>query len=190
MAKDDIEVELKFKLDEKDFLEVKKKLEETTKFIRKVEQSDEYFTPIHRDFLEPKFPYEWLSIRRRSNKIILNYKHWYPEGVEVAKYCDQFETEVKNSEQLEKILLVLNFKKLVRVEKKREVYMFDDEFEISLDNVKDLGYYVEIEALKDFGGIDKTREKLFDFTKKIGIDTSKIDKRGYPFLLIKKKGLI
>jgi len=59
--------------------------------------------------------------------------------------------------------------------------------EISLDIVKKLGYFIEIEAIKEFGSIEKTREKLFEFAKDLEIDLSKIEKRGYPLLLIKKK---
>ena len=63
-------------------------------------------------------------------------------------------------------------------------------FEISLDSVKELGHFIEIEAMKDFGGVEATREKLFEFAKNLGVDTSNLDLRGYPYQLMKKKGLI
>ena len=160
------------------------------RFVKSTKQIDEYLTPIHRNFVEPKFPFEWLSIRRRGEKVILNYKHYYPENVEITTHCDEFESEVKNPEQLEKIFSTLDFKKLVTVEKEREIYVYNDEFEIALDKVKDLGLFIEIEAIKDFGSVEETREKLFEFAKNLGIDITKTDKRGYPYLLMKKKGLI
>jgi adenylate cyclase class 2 len=190
MVNNNIEIEIKIPLDEDIFFKVKEKLQKIAKFVKKSKQIDEYFTPAHRDFVEPKFPFEWLSIRKRGNKIILNYKHYYPENVEVTTHCDEFETEIKDPEQLEKIFSVLDFKKLVTVEKERETYICNDEFEIVLDKVKDLGFFIEIEAIKDFGSIENTREKLFEFAKNLGIDVSKTDKRGYPYLLMKKKGLI
>ncbi|MCK4429530.1 MAG: class IV adenylate cyclase [Candidatus Aenigmarchaeota archaeon] len=190
MANNDIEIEIKFPLDEINFYRVKKKLNEIANFVKKTRQIDEYFTPFHRNFVEPKFPFEWLSIRRRGDKAILNYKHWHPENVEVSTHCDEFETEIKNPDKLEKIFSSINLKKLVAVEKERETYTYNDEFEIALDMVKDLGYFIEVEAIKDFGSVETTREKLFEFAKKLGIDISKTDKRGYPFLLMEKKGLI
>jgi predicted adenylyl cyclase CyaB len=78
----------------------------------------------------------------------------------------------------------------VTVEKKRDTYVCEDEFEVSFDTVKDLGYFVEIEVLKDFGSVEGAREKLIKFAERLGIDASKNDNRGYPFLLMAKRGLI
>lgn len=187
MANNNVEIEIKIPLDEDAFLKVKEKLKKIANFVKTLQQKDDYFIPVHRNFVEPKFPFEWLSIRKRGDKAILNYKHWYPENVEIATHCDEFETEIKNPDQLEKIFSVLNFKKLITVEKEREVYIHNDEFEIALDTVKELGHFIEIEAMKDFGSVEATREKLFEFAKYLGIDISKTDKRGYPFLLMKKR---
>ena len=190
MSNNNIEIEIKIPLDEKSFFKVKEKLEKIAKFVKNSHQIDEYFTPAHRNFLEPEFPFEWLSIRKRDDKVVLNYKHYYPENVEITTHCDEFETEIKNLDQLEKIFSVLNFKKLVTVEKEREVYVYNDEFEIALDKVKELGHFMEIEAIKFFGSVEATREKLFEFAKNLGIDISKTDKRGYPYLLMKKRKLV
>lgn len=185
-----VEIEIKIPLDEDSFSKLREKLKKIAKFENRSQQTDEYFTPAHRDFVAPKFPFEWLSIRKRGKKAILNYKHWYPENAEVTTHCDEFETEVESHDRLKKIFAELNFKRLVTVDKEREIYIYKDEFEIALDVVKNLGYFVEIEALKDFGGVEATREKLFEFAKSLGLDTSKRNLRGYPFLLMKKGGLI
>jgi len=190
MANKDVEVEIRFLLEKEKFLKIKEKLEKIAKFEKKSHQMDEYFTPPHRNFAEPKFPFEWLSIRKRGEKSVLNYKHWYPENARLTTHCDEFEAEIKNPEQMEKIFSALEFKKLVVNEKERESYIYNDEFEIVLDNVKELGFFIEIEAIKDFGSIEKAREKLFEFAKNLGIDTSNPDERGYAFLLMKKTGLI
>lgn len=190
MAFDNTEIEIKIPLDKNEFLKVREKLNKVAQFVQKMQQRDEYFTPAHRNFVEPKFPFEWLCIRRRGNKTTLTYKHWYPENAELKTHCDEFETEIKDADQLEKIFSSLNFKKLVTVEKEREIYIYNNELEISLDIVKELGYFIEMEAIKNSGTVEETREKEFEFAKNLGIDISKTDKRGYPFLLMKKKGLI
>jgi len=84
----------------------------------------------------------------------------------------------------------INFKNLVTVDKEREVYFHEDGFEIALDKVKELGHFIEIETKKDFGSVEEARKKLFMLAKKLGIDTSNPDKRGYPYVLMQKKGLI
>jgi adenylate cyclase, class 2 len=190
MANNSIEIEIKIPLSDSAFLQVKEKLKKIAAFEKTSQQTDEYFTPSHRNFVGPKFPFEWLSIRKRAGRVIVNYKHFHPENVEITTHCDEFETEIKNPEQMEKILSALDFRSLVTVEKEREVYIFNDEFEIGLDTVRELGHFIEIEAIKDFGSVDDARRRLFDFAKKLGIDISKTDKRGYPFLLMEKKGLV
>lgn len=190
MAKNNLEIEIKIQLDKNTFFNVKEKVKKLAKFEKISHQIDEYFTPVHRNFVAPEFPFEWLSIRKRGEKVILAYKHYYPENVELTTHCDEFETEIENPDQLEKIFSALNFKKLVTVEKEREIYTYKDEFEIALDIVKELGYFIEVEAMKNFGSIEATREKVFEFAKNLGLDISKTDKRGYPFLLMEKKGLI
>ncbi len=190
MAENNQEIELKFKLDKEEFLKIKEKISKIAKFVKSVDQKDEYISPSHRNFLAPKYPYEWLSIRERGNKTILNYKHFYPEEVEVHTHCDELEFEAENAEQLKQLFSALNFKTNVVIEKQREVYNYNDEFEIALDTVKELGCFIEIEALKHQETVEKTREKLFEFAKSLGIDISASDKRGYPYIMMKLKELI
>lgn len=190
MANNNIEIEIRIPLDNKTFLRVKEALQKIAKFGKISQQKDVYYTPSHRNFVVPKYPFEWLSIRERAGKNILNYKHFHPENVEVTTHCDEYETLIDNPEQIEKIFSALDIKKLVTIEKEREVYIFKDEFEIALDTVKELGNFIEIETIKDFGSVEEARKKLNEFAKSFGIDASKFDKRGYPYLLMKKKGLI
>jgi adenylate cyclase class 2 len=191
MTNDNIEIEIRFPLDEKIFSELREKLKKTAKFVKKSHQKDDYFTPVHRNFLDLNLPSEWLRIRTKDGKTMLNYKHWYyPDGVDSGTHCNEFETQVENPEQLNKIFSALDFKKLLTVEKNREIYIYNNQFEISLDSVKNLGHFIEIEAKKNFGSIKQSREKLFDFAKSLGLDISNVDKKGYAFLMAKKKGLI
>ena len=190
MAEDNQEIELKFKLDKEEFLKIKENTSKIAEFVKKVEQKDEYISPPHKNFLAARYPYEWLSIRERGNKTILNYKHFYPEEVEVHTHCDELEFEAENAEQLRKLFSALNFRANVTVEKQREVYTYNDEFEIAFDTVKELGCFIEIEALKHAETVEKTREKLFKFAKSLNIDISTSDKRGYPYIMMKLKGMI
>lgn len=190
MASDNIEIEIRIRLDEQKMEQVRKKLGEIAEFVKSSSQKDEYFTPAHRNFIAPKFPSEWLSVRSRNGKTILNYKHFYPENVEITTHCNEFETEISDENSLQKILESLDFRPLMVIEKERDYYTYGDEFEIVLDNVKDLGFFVEIEALKDFGGHEQTKKRLMEFAAKIGIDATNMDPRGYIEMLLRKKGLI
>ena len=187
MALNDSEVEIKIPVDEKEFLRVRDQLKETAVFRGQTKQTDEYFMPIHRNFLSPKYPFEWLSIRKRG-KCLLNYKYFHPENSEVHTHCDEFETEVSDMDKLRKIFDALNIESIVTVEKERELYSHGD-FEIALDTVKDLGRFIEIEAAADFGSIEAARKKIIEIAKTLGLDVSKKDERGYPYRLLEKKRL-
>lgn len=193
MGNENTEIEIKIPLDEKTFLETREKLKKISKFIKTTPQLDKYYTPLHRNFVEPKHPFEWLSIRRRGDKNLLNYKHWYPENSLEATHADEFEIKVKDPEKLEKIFSALDFKELVAVEKEREVYVYNDELEVVLDSVKELGRFIEIEVetIKDFVSVEAARKRIFGFAKELGIDMAKtVTKGGYAFLLMEKKGLL
>lgn len=186
----DTEIEVKIPIEEDVFYSLRELIKSNSVFLKKINQSDEYFTPAHRNFVGIKYPYEWLRIGRRGDKIQLNYKHFYPENVEIFTHCDEYETEIQNENQLLKILTAMNFKKLVTVEKERETYLYNNIFEIAFDTVKDLGYFIEIEAKKDLGSIEETKNRILEFAKTLGLDISKADQRGYPYLAMEKMGFI
>jgi predicted adenylyl cyclase CyaB len=190
MAHDDIEVEIKLQLDKDSYQSVKEKLKALAEQKNTSHQIDEYFTPHHKDFLDYDYPYEWLRIGQRSGKTILNYKHWYPENECPFTHCDEFQTEVSCPERLRKIFKAIDMKPLVTVDKQRETFIYKDELEIVLDTVKDLGHFMEIETIKDFGSIEKAREQLFAFAKLLNLSTDKVVNRGYPYLLMDKLGLL
>lgn len=190
MAHNDQEIEIRVYLNKAKFLNIKREIKNIAKFMKKTSHQDTYFTPAHRNFVKPKYPFEWFSLRYRGKKNILNYKHFYPEYAKIHTHCDEYETEIGKIDQLKKIFSSLNIKKLVTVNKFRETYNYKNQLEIALDQVKDLGYFLEIESMKDFGSVQETRKKLFEFAKRLTIDLKHMDERGYPYLLMKKKGLI
>lgn len=192
MAFNDIEVEVKFSVSETDFKKIKNVLKEIAKFDKISEQSDQYFNLANRSFLDFKQPFEWLSLRKRGEKKILNYKNWHYNNKGEFTHCDEFETGVEDLIKLEKIFSLIDLKNLVLVEKERETYNYQNEFEIALDTVKELGYFIEIEALADLGGIEETRKKILNFAaKNLGINLLKeVNKGGYAYLMMQKKGLI
>lgn len=190
MAYDNIEVEIKIPLTPEGFSQLQANLRQMADYVGRSQQADEYFSPPNRDFVEPRYPFEWLSIRRRGGKTILNYKHYYPENVAVTSHCDEFETEVGDPHQLKKLFDNLGFRSLITVRKERITYQYKNEFEVALDSVDDLGHFAEIEAIKSFGGVEVTRKALEEFARKLGLDATNQDLRGYPYLLMKKFGLI
>ena len=185
MADNNVEIEIKIPINKEEFSELKEKLSTDCTFAGSSAQSDDYYTPAHKNFASEKFPFEWFRIRKFGDNSLLTYKHYYPERAEINTHCDEFETKILDAEQFEKILSALNFSKLVTVNKKRDLFKHEDLFEVVLDTVEGLGYFIEIEALKDFGSVESARKKLFEYAEQLGLDVSKADKRGYPYLMMK-----
>ncbi|MDO8625247.1 MAG: class IV adenylate cyclase [Candidatus Diapherotrites archaeon] len=190
MASDHIEVEIKVPTSEIEWKRIQSDLSVRCGEPRVSAQSDAYYNSPARDFLAVTPVAEWLSIRHRGAHSTLQYKHCFFEPGPVFSYAEEFETEIGSRDATEKLLVSLGFRKLVTVEKKREAFVVNSEFEVALDAVTDLGFFVEVEALKDFGGVEKTREAVHDFAKLLGLDVSKADMGGYPWLLLQKKGLL
>jgi predicted adenylyl cyclase CyaB len=190
MAQDNIEVEIKVKISKDRFEKIKARVQKTAKFIKKTRQIDYYYNLLPKNFLKPEYPYEWLSIRDRGGKLLLNYKYWYPPGAKHTTHCDEYETEIGDKEQLDRIFKALNITEIVKVDKTRRTYVYKNKIEIAMDKVVGLGYFIEAEALKNEGGIDKTYEKLAEFLKSLGVRKIVTVPGGYALAMMKKKGLI
>lgn len=188
MSSNSIEIEIKFLLinpqEVREFLNTHAKL-----VSENIYQKDTYFIPQHRDFLAEKYPYEWLRLRESSKDTSINYKHFHPENVEKTDYCDELETKIADSKVMENILKSLDFKEAIVVEKSRTTWIFE-EAEIVVDEVVNLGAYIELEAIKHFNNPLDGRPYLFAVLNRLQAKVGEEDLRGYPFRILEKKGYI
>ncbi|WP_461866174.1 class IV adenylate cyclase [Thermococcus sp.] len=137
-----IEIELKGYADDKIFKRVREKFE----FMRKEQQEDLYFQHPCRDFAETD---EALRIRiKRFDghfEAFLTYKG--PKLDDVSKTRKEIEVPISDVKLYLDILSSLGFKKVATVEKIREKYYVEKGITITLDEVKGLGKFIEIEEL-------------------------------------------
>ncbi|MDD5182340.1 MAG: class IV adenylate cyclase [Candidatus Nanoarchaeia archaeon] len=152
-------------------------------------QKDTYYNPAHRNFLSVRPVFEWLRLRESKKGFSLNYKKWHNGGGANVVSCDEFETKVDDIEALKKLFENLNFKELVTVEKNRNMWDYKDT-EIAIDDVKGLGNFIELEAKGNFTSIEDAKKHLYSILREIGAKVGEQDFEGYPFLLLKKKGLL
>jgi predicted adenylyl cyclase CyaB len=183
-----IEIEIKIRISDEIANHCKNFLADNAKFVNSSQEIDQYLSPSNRNFLAPEYPYEWLRLRQKNNKVVLNYKHWYPENEKVSTHCDEFETEIQHSDNLLKIFEALDVKPLITVDKVREKYNFKDEFEISIDFVKELGYFVEIEYIGKSNSIEEANLLLTETARTLNLDLANRDNRGYPYLMLEFVG--
>ncbi|MFC1801060.1 class IV adenylate cyclase [Nanoarchaeota archaeon] len=180
-----IEIEICVKLE--NFDEVRPKLEKIGKFIKKIHQVDSYLNHPQRDFIALEKPVEFLRIRNNDNKeFSFDYHYCHRKDDESKSHTAELEIDISDPEILKKILESLNFKEIATVDKTREVWDCGD-FEVVLDYVEELGYFIEIEAKKDLGGIDKTTEACYTFLKELNITHLGFTEQGYLSQLLDKR---
>ncbi len=179
----DTEIEIQVKVEKvKPLLDF---LAKNGKFQAENRQIDEYFTPVQRDFLSVRPAKEWLRLRNENSKQSVTYKLFHYDEQGKSTHCDEYETEVKDADQLRKIFMALNVKSLTVVDKLRKTWNYED-YEIAIDSVKNLGDFVEVE----YKGKDQNPEpklitqKIVSFLKEVGCGTILRNFVGYPFQLL------
>jgi len=160
-------------------------LEKNADFQSESHQIDQYFSPAHRNFLEPRPMHEWLRLRDSNGNYSINYKNWHFDDTGKSYHGDEYESKIEDLEQVENILEALNFKLCVTVDKLRKIWIYND-YEVAVDSVRGLGDFVEIE----YKGKDKNADpkkvtgEMINFLKGIGVGKIKRNYVGYPFQLL------
>lgn len=183
-----VEVEIKVRGDNPE--EIKKKVSKIGKLVKAIRQIDDYYVPVHRDFFANKpEPIEHLRIRTNPDKTVFEYTRTINMRASGDyDYAEEYETEIRNVEEFKKTLEFLDFKKVVTIEKQREYWMCGD-IEVALDDVKDLGFFVEAEAKGDFKDSAEAKKACMDFLEGLGfqdVENTQI-KHGYPQFFLEGK---
>lgn len=179
----DIEIEIQVKVDNTG--DLVKFLNKNAKFIKKEKQIDEYFTPSHRNFTVTRPINEWLRLRKTKNGNTITYKNWHHDKDGKSYHCDEYETGFEEIEPMNKIFTILNFKTIAIVNKSRRIWKFKN-YEISLDKVKELGSFIEIEYKGKNKKVNpkKIANEMIDFLKKYNVGKVERNYQGYPFQLM------
>jgi len=183
MAHNNIEIEIQVSVENSgsllDFLQAQ------AAFVGELSQADEYFSSPTDDFLAKRPVSRWLRLRRSAKGCFLNYKNWHFNELGESHHCDEFETKIEDIDSAKKILLALNFRPIVMVEKVRKIWHYQD-YEIALDSVLDLGDFVEIEYIgRDKNVIpEEITKAMILFLKNLGVGKITRNHVGYPFLAL------
>ncbi len=166
--------------------EVEAILRKKAKFIKEKKQKDEYFVLDHRDFFRENPTKKYLRIRYEpeENSIGYHYCHFNEEGSLLK--TDEYETKIENPEIMHEILERIGIKRKVTVTKHRKYFHYED-FEIVIDNIKELGFFLEIEAKIINDSLEKTKEKCYKVLEKLGIKWKKAPNTGYPDMILNQK---
>lgn len=184
----DVEIELKFPIRNPE--QVVRFLENNATFKHERRQHDIYYNHPARDFLaDGGNVNEWFRVRVSGDEAELNYKDFQPHDSVMKTHCTEYETTVSSKDQIEKILSALGFQLMIEVKKTRRIWLFD-EVEISMDEVDELGSFIELEYKGQASDVDQARDYLHGMLAKLGAETDELASIGYPHLLLRSKGMI
>jgi adenylate cyclase class 2 len=181
-----LEVEMKFPVSDFAPLEGKlgcwgSALQET------LEEEDHYFNAPDRDFAQTD---EALRIRRVGSSNFLTYKG--PKQDRQTKTRTEIEVGFapgpETAEAMKQLILRLGYRPVAVVLKARRVFRTNREgfnLEICLDEVTDLGRFVELEILAPEERLDKARTVLQAAAAELGLSAS--ERRSYLELLLQKE---
>lgn len=131
-----------------------------------------------------------LRIRKSGEKSFMTYKLDYFDTNGIWLYSDECETEIGDFEKILSIFLELGFEELVKIENKKSVFV-TDKYEIVLEEVKDLGLFLEVESLEVSDGDDiiQVKKEIWDWIQSLGINVGLEMTMGKPELMLRKKGM-
>ncbi len=120
-------------------------------------------------------------------KIAFLEKMYSKFSEEFVNGVKEYETEISDADELRKILIFLDFKKVVTVEKQREYWDCGD-LEIALDKIAGLGSFIEVEAKGNFKNTADAKKACLKFLEELGIKNAENlqIKKGCPVLLLEK----
>ena len=125
----------------------------------------------------------FLRLRVKNNgKVLFTIKQ--PQKNWLDKIECEF--EVSSKEEMEKALDLMGYQKALVINKKRTITHYNG-CEICIDEVENLGSYIEMEKMVEEGDADKIQEELFVFFETLGISRKDRIGVGYDILMLEKK---
>lgn len=148
-----------------------------------------YYDPL-RDTLKPNSAgeiNECLRVRTKNDLAYVTYKVDNFDDNGKWLYSDEYETTIGDLVMLNKIIERLGLVPLLTIHNKKKTYV-TDKYEIVLEDVKDLGHFLEVEfCTNEDVDVKKVKEEIQEFIDSLGIKVSEELNMGKPEMMIKRK---
>tara|TARA_Y100000031_G_C8194943_1_gene373220 strand:+ start:834 stop:1379 length:546 start_codon:yes stop_codon:yes gene_type:complete len=175
------EVEVKAKINNID--EIKSKLINLScEFSETLVQKDRIYLHKSIEFKDIKKGTVILRIRDSNGKYFMTLKKQLENELDNIEK----ETSIDSQEQAHEILKYLDFHEVVNVTKKRIKCKYGN-LEICIDEVNELGCFIEVEKLTNDEDSLKIQKELFQFLEKLGIKKENQVFKGYDTLIYELK---
>ncbi|MBP6884103.1 MAG: class IV adenylate cyclase [Candidatus Pacebacteria bacterium] len=123
-----------------------------------------------------------LRIRETNSDIIFTLKKRLPGKFESMEY----ETKIDSKDNMTASLLLMGYKEAVKINKTRTKANYND-FEICLDQVEELGEFIEIEKLMPDDYTGNLDEELYDFLEALNIGREDVTFKKLDEMMFEKK---
>lgn len=100
--------------------------------------------------------------------------------------CIEYETEIADPKEFVEALHLMGYKQVVEIHKVRRKAKYK-EYEICVDEVQELGSFVEVEKITDSENADAVQETLFNFLESLGVPREARVTRGYDTMVYLKQ---
>lgn len=129
----------------------------------------------------------WFRIRKSDDKTFMTFKHDHIKETGQWSHSDEYEVEISDLETGKHIVESLGMKPLVTVDNTKHIFVKDD-FELVIEEVKDLGLFLEVEILnaKNDCDVEEERKRILDFVKSLNLKAGEELNIGKPELMMKK----
>ena len=94
-------------------------------------------------------------------------------------HYEKYDVLIDNLNNLNKILQELNVNELGTIVKERTIYVYENKYEFSFDNVESIGLFIEIEVINQIDNFEKDTYNLLNLMKELKIDLNMIERRKY-----------
>lgn len=101
---------------------------------------------------------------------------------------EEVETRVDSGDVVERVIDALGAERAVRFEKIRRECSIDG-LEVIVDEVTDLGTFLEVAIEGPAEDIEASQARLRALIRSMDIDESRIERRGYPTILLEREGV-
>ena len=126
-----------------------------------------------------------LRVRDSGGKYRLTYKG--PKKDDETTSRAEIEIGIESAREMIGILDELGFYEICEVKKLRKTYLLED-LVITLDNVADLGEFIEVEGkASNDREFEEKKGEIFKLLKKLGLSTEAISQRSYLEMLLDGK---
>jgi len=152
---------------------------------------DEYYYDPMRDTLKPDKDNQLshcLRLRQKNNEYSITYKDDVFDNGKWL-YSNEYETKVESIEMIKEIFNRLGLIKFIEINNQKETYVYND-YEIVIENVKDLGIFLEVEyCTNDAVDVKEIKKEIQSFIDNLGINVSSELNIGKPEMYMKKHNI-